>query len=129
MHNFRSLCITNYKLDQWRFFTIPGVSLSAGLRMTQKSVELIQDVDMHLFVEAAMRDGVACVTKRLAERSEEVDENGYRDFLHYLDANNLYGWAMSQPLPTGNYQWLTEEEVSTFELNSWSENGKKRLSS
>ena len=125
MHNFRSLCITNYKLDPWRFFTIPGVSLSAGLRMTRTSVELIQDVDMHLFVEAAMRGGVACVTKRLAETSEEVDENGFRDFLLYLDANNLYGWAMSQPLPTGGYKWLSEEEVEAFSLDAWPTDGDR----
>ena len=34
----------------------------------------------------------------------------------YLDANNLYGWAMSQPLPTGEFDWLTEEKIATFNV-------------
>ena len=32
-------------------------------------------------------------------------------YLQYLDANNLYGWAMSQPLPVGGFQWMTENEL------------------
>ena len=111
MHNFRELCLKNYKLDPWRFHTVPGLTLSAGLQMTNVAIDLIEDVDMHLFIEAGMRGGVACVSKRLAETSDDCDENGFRDFLLYLDANNLYGWAMSQPLPTGNYRWLTDEEL------------------
>ena len=123
MHNFRELCLTNYKLDPWRFHTVPGLSLSAGLRITDVRIDLIEDVDMHLFVEAGMRGGVACVSKRLTETSDAVDENGFREFLLYLDANNLYGWAMSQPLPTGNYHWLSEEEVTNFDLNAWTADG------
>ena len=126
MHNFRTLCIDNYKLDPWRFYTVPGLTLSAGLKMTNATIDLIEDVDMHLFVEAGMRGGVACISKRLAETSDdddEVDEDGFRDFLLYLDANNLYGWAMSQRLPTGNYRWLTEKEVQEFNLDAWTDDG------
>ena len=125
MHNFRTLSLDNYKLDPWRFYTVPGLTLSAGLRMTNVTIDLIEDVDQHLFVEAGMRGGVACISKRLAETSDvdEVDENGFRDFLLYLDANNLYGWAMSQCLPTGNYHWLSEEEVNSFDLAAWTADG------
>lgn len=125
MHNFRQLCLDNYKLDPWRFHTVPGLTLSAGLRMTKARVELIRDPDMHMFVEGGMRGGVACVSKRLAESSDEEDEEGLKKFLLYLDANNLYGWAMSQPLPTGKYQWLTDEQVNSFQLSDWEDNGSK----
>ena len=34
----------------------------------------------------------------------------------YLDANNLYGWAMSQYLPTGSFKWLTEKQINNLNL-------------
>ena len=123
MRNFRQMCITFYGLDPWRFHTIPGLSLQAGLRMTKARIDQIQDPDMHLFVEAGMRGGVACISKRLAEASNETDEDGMKDFLLYLDANNLYGWAMSQSLPTGGLTW--EEEQTAFIPEAWPDDGER----
>ena len=40
----------------------------------------------------------------------------------YLDANNLYGRAMSQYLPYRGFKWLNQKEISDFSLNSISEN-------
>ena len=34
----------------------------------------------------------------------------------YLDANNLYEWALSQPLPTSNFKWLTDEEMKDLDM-------------
>ena len=34
----------------------------------------------------------------------------------YLDTNNLYGWTMSQPLPTSNFKWLTDEEMEELDV-------------
>ena len=36
----------------------------------------------------------------------------------YLDANNLYGWAMSQPIPTGEFAWLTENEIQRLSIEN-----------
>jgi len=44
-------------------------------------------------------------------------------FLMYLDANNLYGWAVSQPLPTGDFRWVDPDEVELF---NYTENSEKR---
>ena len=35
-------------------------------------------------------------------------------YIMYLDANNLYGWAMCQHLPTGGFKWLTEEQIKRW---------------
>ena len=42
-----------------------------------------------------------------------------------LDANNLYGWAMSQYLPTGNFKWMTDKEISKIDLGKYKADGKK----
>ena len=45
----------------------------------------------------------------------------------YLDANNLYGWAMSRYLPTGGFRWMTEKEINNTNLAIYKENNKKGL--
>ena len=37
---------------------------------------------------------------------DEYDSSKPTKYLQYLDDNNLYGWAMSQPLPTGGLSWV-----------------------
>ena len=124
MNAFRQMCLTNYSLDPYRFHTIPGLSLAAGLRMTRAYIDLMSDINMHLLVEAGMRGGVSCISKRLVESSDEVDEDGFREFLLYLDANNLYGWAMSQYLPIRAYRW-EDMESFTFNPDEWPDDGKR----
>ena len=34
----------------------------------------------------------------------------------YLDANNLYGWVMSQALPMPNFKWLTDKEMKDLDV-------------
>ena len=50
------------------------------------------------------------------------DSNEENKFIMYLDANNLYGWVMSQYLPYSEFKWLNKKEISRFCLNSISEN-------
>ena len=45
----------------------------------------------------------------------------------YLDANNLYGWAMSQYLPTGGFRWMTEKQINKINLATYKEDSKKGL--
>ena len=45
----------------------------------------------------------------------------------YLDANNLYGWAMSQYLPTGNFKWMTDKKISKINLGKYKADSKKGL--
>ena len=43
---------------------------------------------------------------------ETFNPNEVSKYIQYLDANNLYGWAMSQSFPVGGFKWLTPEEIS-----------------
>ena len=63
----------------------------------------------YLFIEKGLRGGISMVSKRFAKANnkylQDYDPEQPTSFIQYLDANNLYGWAMSQPLPTGNFKW------------------------
>ena len=45
----------------------------------------------------------------------------------YLHANNLYSWAMSQYLPTGNFRWMKDKEINEIDLRKYKADGKKGL--
>ena len=58
---------------------------------------------------------------------KEYDEKVPSKYIMYLDANNLYGWAMSQYLPTSNFKWMTDKDISKIDLGKYKANGKKGL--
>ena len=99
----------------------PGLAWDAMLKMTRIELELISDIDMHLFIEKGMRDGILYIAKRHSKTSnkymEDYDSNKENVYIFYPDANNLYGWAMSHPLPYDRFERLSREEISNFCLN------------
>ena len=107
---FRKTCMGQYNLDPAHYYTSPGLSWDALLKKTGVELELLTDYDQHLFIEKGMRGGISMVSKRYAKANNHLIEgyNSSKPNTHilYLDANNLYGWAMSQPLPTGDFQWV-----------------------
>ena len=119
MENFRKLCEENYDLDPAHFFTVPGMAWDAMLKMTEVKLELLEDVDMLLMIEKGIRGGISNAFKRYAKANNKFmksfDPNLKSSFIVYLDANNLYGWAMSQPLPVGGFEWMNEEELGNWE--------------
>ena len=58
---------------------------------------------------------------------KEYNEKAPSKYIMYLDTNNLYGWAMSQYLPTGNFKWMTDKEISKIDLGKYKADGKKGL--
>ena len=108
--NFRKTCLAYYKLDPLHYITSPGLAWDAMLKMTGINLELITDIDMQLFIEKGLRGGISLITHRHAEANNKYIKNYDPDkpssYIMYLDANNLYGWAMSQPLPYGNFRWV-----------------------
>ncbi|XP_078335318.1 uncharacterized protein LOC144626186 [Crassostrea virginica] len=125
--NFRSLCLDMYGLDAAHFYTAPGLAWQAALKMTGVQLELLTDPDMHLFVEKGLRGGIAMISNRYATANnpylQDYDPQLPTNYLMYLDANNLYGWAMCQSLPTHDFEWLNPEEVETLNASSISVDG------
>ena len=125
--NFRKACQQYYELDPAHYFTSPGLSWDAMLKMTNIELELISDVDMFQFIEKGMRGGISYIANRYGKANNKYMKNYNPEettkYIMYLDANNLYGWAMSQYLPTGGFKWLTEEEVDLSKYNDVLEKG------
>ena len=129
--NFRKTCMQYYKLDPCHYFTSPGLSWDAMLKMTNIKLQLMTDIDMFQFIEKGMRGGVSYIANRYGNANnkymKEYDEKAPSKYIMYLDANNLYGWAMSQYLPTGNFRWMTDKEISKIDLGKYKADGKKGL--
>ena len=125
--NFRKACQQYYELDPAHYFTTPGLSWDAMLKMTNTELELMSDVDMFQFIEKGMRGGISYIANRYGKANnkymKEYDEKASSKYIMYLDANNLYGWAMSQYLPTGGFKWLSEKEVNLSKFDDNSEKG------
>ena len=108
---FRKVCLKNYGLDPAHFYTAPGLAWKACLKKTRIRLELLLDPDMLLTFERGIRGGITQSINRWAKANNpymgsEFDPDEKTNYLQYLDANNLYGWAMSQPLPTGGFRWV-----------------------
>ena len=124
--NFRKLCLQQYGLDPAHYFTSPGLSWDALLKKTGVELELFTDHEMHMFVERGIRGGISMVSKRHAKANNplvsDYDESKPNSYIMYLDANNLYGWAMSKPLPKSGFKWKrvmpTEEEIMNKKENA-----------
>ena len=129
--NFRKTCMQYYKLDPCHYFTSLGLSWDAMLKMTNIKLELMTDIDMFQFIEKSMHGRVSYITNRHGKANnkymKEYDEKAPSKYIMYLDANNLYGWAMSQYLPIGNFKWMTDKEISKIDLGKYKADGKKGL--
>ena len=129
--NFRKICMQYYKLDPCHYFTSPSLSWDAMLKVTNVKLELMTDIDMFQFIEKGMHGGVSYIANRYGNANnkymKEYDEKAPSKYIMYLDANNLYGWAMSQYLPTGNFKWMTDKEINKIDLGKYKADGKKGL--
>ena len=113
--NFRNLCLKNYGLDPVYYYTTPGLAWDACLKITNIQLELLSDVNMLLMFEKGIRGGISIISNRYGEANnkymKKFNKKKLNKFLMYLDANNLYGWAESQKLPTHGFKWLTSGEM------------------
>ena len=121
--NFRNICLENYELDPAHYYTAPGLAWDAALKVTDVNLELLSDIDMLLMVEKGIRGGVSMVSNRYGKANnkymgDKFNSNEPSKYIQYLDANNLYGWAMSKPLPTHGFKWMKTSELETWELHS-----------
>ena len=123
---FRTTCMKHYSLDPANYISAPGLAWDAMLLKTGIELDLITDLEMLKMVERAKRGGLCFVgSKRMVKANnkylEDYNPNEDSTFIMYWDANNLYGWAMSQSLPFKNLRFRTditlEDILSTADDN------------
>ena len=129
--NFRNTCMQYYGLDPCHYFTSPGLSWDAMLKMTKVKLELMTDINMYQFIEKGMHGGVSYIANRYGKANNKYmkgyDEKKPSKYIMYLDANNLYGWAMSKYLPYGSFKWLSNEELNNIDLGKYKEDSNDGL--
>ena len=113
---FRNVCLENYSLYPAWYYTSPGLSWDALLKHSKIKLELLTDPDVLLLFEKGIRGGISMIPNRFGKANnkfmgEKYDPSRPSKYLAYLDANNLYGWAMMKPLPVGDFKWMTGEEL------------------
>ena len=129
--NFRKTCLQYYKLDPCWYFTSPGLSWDAMLKMTDIKLELVTDIDMFQFIEKCMRGGISYIANRYGKANNKYMKDYNKEdpskYIMYLDVNNLYGWAMSQYLPTGGFKWLSKKQIEKLNLKKYKEDSEEGL--
>ena len=108
--NFRNMCIKVYELDPAHFLSLPGLAWQACLKKTNVKLELLTDYDTLLMVEEGVRGRICHSIHRYEKANNKYmknyNKNEESSYIQYLDANNLYGWAMSQKLPLNDFKWI-----------------------
>ena len=108
-----------YNLDPTHYYSAPGLSWDAMLKMTKIELEKISDPDMHLFIENGMRGGVCQVSKRHSKANNKCcknyDPNKSEKWIKYHNMNNLYRKVMMQCLPYGGFKCIsvTDKHINT----------------
>ncbi|KAL4091146.1 hypothetical protein QTP88_025883 [Uroleucon formosanum] len=122
--NFRNECMKAYNLDPAHYFTAPGLSFDAMLKYTGQKLQLLDDYDMLLMFENGIRGGLVQASKRYAKannmKTPGYDDTKEKSWIIYQDCNNLYGWAMSQYMPYGGFNWVEPTLNGLYDLDNTS---------
>lgn len=109
--SYRNHIYADFGLDPAHYISTPMLAMDCFLKSSRISIELIHESDICLLAMNNIRGGLSQVNIRHVSIAEDED----REHLLYIDANNLYGFAMSQPLPLGDYRLITAEEASSID--------------
>ena len=120
------MCYNIYELDPAYFLSVPGLVWQECFKKTGVKLELL--TDMLLMVEKGISGGIChaiySYVKANNNYMKDYDKNIKSSCLMYLDANNLYGWGMSQTLHVNGFKWkkntikFNEEFMKNYDKDS-----------
>ncbi|XP_070162308.1 uncharacterized protein [Polyergus mexicanus] len=118
--NFRNKCIESYGLDPAYYYTLPRYTWDAMLKHTNITFKLLTDIDTVMFIERGIRGGLSQCSGRYGRANNKYtpsyDPSKPSSYMMYFDVNNLYGWAMCQPLPYAEFRWV--DDISDFDVSA-----------
>jgi len=118
--NFRETSLKYYKLEPCHYVGTPSYGWDAMMLETRVKLESLTDSEMYLFYERGIRGGQSVIFKKYAEANNKYmknyDKKKETSFISYIDANNLYGWAMVKKLPCGGFRWF---DCNAKSLEEW----------
>ena len=128
--NFRQSCLENYELDLAHFVSLPRLAWQACLKKTNVELELLTDYDMLLMVEEGIKGGICHAVQRYAHANnkymKDYDKKKKSSYIQYLDANNLYGKAMTEKLPVRGFKWVNDiSEIDENFVKVYNKNDNK----
>ena len=123
---FRNNRLNNYELCRSHHLRTPGLTSDAVLKTTKIELELSPDPEMYIFCEKGTRDGICYISNRYSKANNKYlksyDPREESKHMIYLDADNLYGYAMSKFISTSESKCIDPKE---FDLNKYTSNSSK----
>src|SRR5258705_720188 len=124
--------LNNFRLDPLHYVSTPSVAFQAMLRYSGVKLELLTDINMHNMFQSSLRGGVSYVgvnhvtgyNKYLPEYDENDANSPPDSFLFYVDANNLYGTVMTEPLPMRNFRFLNRAQIDVLDFHTLSDDAR-----
>ena len=121
---FRTLCLNEDGLDPVYYVTLPGMTWDSAFKFTEVEVDLLSTVEMYEFMEKGIRGGMTFINEHHLKANNARVPNTFNPTkqscdLLYVDANNLYGHALSQRLPRSNFRWLSDKEISQLDISTF----------
>ena len=118
---FRANSLDEYQLDPAYFINAPHLAWSALLKFINRPIHLITDPEMYRMIQPNIRGGIVHASVRFARANNKLlgslyDPTKPTSYILYVDANNLYGWAMSQAMPDDEIEWLSDQECREAEI-------------
>ena len=118
---FRETSLAHYGLDPAHFYTLPRLAWKACLKKTKIKLKLLSDSNVLLMFERGIQGGITQAIHKYASVNNkymggDYNPNKESKYLQYLGTNNLYGWAMSQPLLVGGFEWVDIDPTEIHNL-------------